>query len=185
MLNDPKNAKTTGVFSNTNTKYSASPALSTEAVPPAKVVQNGNSLKLPTLPKLNPAVQQSPAGSNKVEIEQANSLKEISPKVSSVQTPLSKISTYSEKVASKTMKDKDGASHATAVDQNPKGGVDQVGLKTKSVKDCSGIQPQRPVNPFAKSSSSKEQPSSLFDSIKKMKVENEKVDKADSKKVKV
>uniref|UniRef100_A0A0D9XBH2 Uncharacterized protein n=1 Tax=Leersia perrieri TaxID=77586 RepID=A0A0D9XBH2_9ORYZ len=183
MLNDPKNAKTTGVFSNTNTKYSASPALSTEAVPPAKVVQNGNSLKLPTLPKLNPAVQQSPAGSNKVEIEQANSLKEISPKVSSVQTPLSKISTYSEKVALKTMKDKDGASHA--VDQNPKGGVDQVGLKTKSVKDCSGIQPQRPVNPFAKSSSSKEQPSSLFDSIKKMKIENEKVDKADSKKVKV
>jgi chromosome transmission fidelity protein 4 len=185
MLNNAKIANTSGVFSNSNTNYSPSPALSTQAVPPAKVVQNGNSLKLPTLPKLNPAAQRSnPTESNKAEVEQADNLKEISTKVSPAQTPLVKIPKNSE-MGVKTKKDNDGASHATTVDQNPKGGSGQVGLKNKSVDSCNGVQPQRPVNPFAKSSSSKEQPSSLFDSIKKMKVENEKVDKANSKKVKV
>ncbi|XP_052167833.1 protein ENHANCER OF LHP1 1 [Oryza glaberrima] len=185
MLNNAKIANTSGVFSNSNTNYSPSPALSTQAVPPAKVVQNGNSLKLPTLPKLNPAAQRSnPTESNKAELEQADNLKEISTKVSPAQTPLVKIPKNSE-MGVKTKKDNDGASHATTVDQNPKGGSGQVGLKNKSVDSCNGVQPQRPVNPFAKSSSSKEQPSSLFDSIKKTKVENEKVDKANSKKVKV
>uniref|UniRef100_J3MVR2 Uncharacterized protein n=2 Tax=Oryza brachyantha TaxID=4533 RepID=J3MVR2_ORYBR len=186
MLNDAKIVKTTGVLSNTNTNYPPSLAFSTQAVAPAKVVQNGNSLKLSTLPELNPATQQrNPSESNKAEVEHGTQSKERSLKVSPLQAPLAKIQKNGENVAIKTKKDKDGSSHATTVDQNPKGGIHQVALKNMSTDDCSGLQPQRPVNPFAKSSSSKEQPSSVFDSIKKMKVENDKVDKADSKKVKV
>ncbi|KAL5201330.1 hypothetical protein ABZP36_035684 [Zizania latifolia] len=185
MLSNTRIART-AVFSNTtNTMYS--PALVTPEVTPAKLVQkNGNSLKLPTLPKLNPATQQgSPCESNKVEVEQANNLIEITPKVSLVQTPLAEIAKNSDKAGGKAKKDRDGASNATTVDQNSMGCFDQVGPKNKSIEDCSGVQSQRPVNPFAKLPSSKEQSSSLFDSIKKMKVENEKVDKAKSKKVKV
>jgi chromosome transmission fidelity protein 4 len=77
-----------------------------------------------------------------------------------------------------------GATNATAVHQNQKGGAAQIGVKNKDTKDSNQAEPQRPVNPFAKSSSSKEESLSLLNSIK-MKVKNEKVDKAITKKVKV
>jgi chromosome transmission fidelity protein 4 len=60
-----------------------------------------------------------------------------------------------------------GASNVTAVHQNQKGGAAQIGVKNKDTEDSNQAEPQRPVNPFAKSSSSKEQSLSLLDYIKK------------------
>ncbi|KAL6594289.1 hypothetical protein ACP70R_048482 [Stipagrostis hirtigluma subsp. patula] len=180
MLSDTRNSGTIASCSNaTVTKNST--ALSTHAVLPAKAVQSGNSLLESTLPKPNPVNLQSRSTEpKKPEAEHLKQLKDSTQKVSPALTPLAKIPKNSE-----TKRDRTGASNPTAVDENQKGGMDQTGVKKKSTEDCNRAEPQRPVNPFAKSSSNKEQSSSLLDSIKKMNVENEKVDKANSKKVKV
>ncbi|XP_062194749.1 protein ENHANCER OF LHP1 1 [Phragmites australis] len=180
MINDTRNSGTVVSCSNaTITKNS--PALSTHAVLAAKVVQSGNSLQESTLPKQNPVNQRSSSTEPmKAEGEQPKEINDSTRKVSPALTPLAKVPKNSE-----TKRDRNGATNATAVDQNQNGGIDQIGAKKKSTEDYNRAEPKRPVNPFAKSSSSKEQSSSLLDSIKKMKVENEKVDKANSKKVNV
>lgn len=170
MLNDIRIVGTVGICSdNTIAKYS--PVLTTHAMQPAKVVQNGNNLEASALPTPNYVTQQNSAtGSKKAKVEQPKEVKDTTAKVSPALTPLAKIPKKNEKVEGKPKRDMDGAS---AVEQNPKGGIDQVGEKNKSNEDGNRAEPQRPVNPFAKSSSNKEQSSSLLDSIKKMKVENQ------------
>jgi hypothetical protein len=59
-----------------------------------------------------------------------------------------------------------GASNANAAHQNQKGGAAQIGVKNKDIENSNQAEPQGSVNPFAKSSSSKEQSLSLLDSIK-------------------
>uniref|UniRef100_A0A0A9BUT2 Uncharacterized protein n=1 Tax=Arundo donax TaxID=35708 RepID=A0A0A9BUT2_ARUDO len=176
MINDTRNSGTT-VFCSNATITNNSPALSAHAVLAAKVVQSGNSLEESTLPKQNPVNQRSSSTEPKKAEEQPKEIMDSTRKVSPALTPLAKVPKNSE-----TKRDRNGASNATAANQNQKGGTDQIGAKNKTTEDCNRADPQRPVNPFAKSSSSKEQLSSLLDSIKKMKAEN---DKANSKKVKV
>uniref|UniRef100_A0A0A9CDN0 WDHD1/CFT4 helical bundle domain-containing protein n=1 Tax=Arundo donax TaxID=35708 RepID=A0A0A9CDN0_ARUDO len=174
-INGTRNSQTAVSCSNARITKN-SPALSGHAVLAAKVVQCGNSLQESTLPKHNPVNQRSSSTEPKKAVE-PKEIKDNIRKVSPTLTPLAKVPKNSE-----TKKDRNGASNATAADQNQKGGFDQIGAINKTTEDCNRAEPQRPVNPFAKSSSSKEQSSSLLDSVKKVKVEN---DKANSKKVKV
>jgi chromosome transmission fidelity protein 4 len=181
MLNDKKIAGAAG-FSSNATITRNTPVLTTHAALPSKFVQNGKKLMESALPTPNPSNQENclierepkkPKGEARGTTGSAF-------KVSSPFTPLTKVPKNSE-----TKKDKTGVSNAIMVDQNKKGGMDQTGAKKMSTEDCNRTGPQRPVNPFAKSSSSKEHSPSLLDSIKKMNVETEKVEKPNSKKVKV
>uniref|UniRef100_A0ACD5YJH1 Uncharacterized protein n=1 Tax=Avena sativa TaxID=4498 RepID=A0ACD5YJH1_AVESA len=166
MLNDAKIAGPGGVYSNlTSTNHS--PAF--HAIQPAKIVQNGSSA----------------SGSKKAEVEQPKEVKDNTAKVSPAVTPLAKIPKKNDNSEGKAKRARDGSAGVNAVQQIPKAGTDQIGAKNKSSEDGNRAEPQRPLNPFAKSSSNKEQSTSLLDSIKKMKVESEKVDKANIKKVKV
>ncbi|KAM0848004.1 hypothetical protein ACQ4PT_054654 [Festuca glaucescens] len=143
------------------------------ATQPAKIVQNGNNLEASPMATPNPFAQRSSAAvSKKVEVEQRKDVKDNNAKVSPAVTPLAKIPKKNDNSEGKAKRERDGT-------------ADQVGSITKSSEDGNRAEPQRPLNPFAKSSSNKEQSSSLLDSIKKMKVESEKVDKANVKKVKV
>jgi chromosome transmission fidelity protein 4 len=176
MVNETRIPGTAGFCSNATIK--TNPLLAVHSAPLPKVLQTGNTIQEFTLQKQN--LVSNPASSTvskKQEVDQPKEVKDSTPKVSPALTPLNKVPKNSE-----TKRDSNGASNATAVHQNHKGGAAQVGVKNK---DSNQAEPQRPVNPFAKSSSSKEQSLSLLDSIKKMKVENEKVDKANTKKVKV
>jgi chromosome transmission fidelity protein 4 len=167
MLND---ARVGAVCSNaTSTNYP--PAF--HPTQPAKIVQNGNNLEASPMATPNPFARRSSAAvSKKAEVEQPNDVKDDNAKVSPAVTPLAKIPKKNDNSEGKAKRERDGI-------------ADQVGSKTKSSEDGNQAEPQRPLNPFAKSSSSKEQSSSLLDSIKKMKVESEKADKANVKKVKV
>ncbi|CAM0950745.1 unnamed protein product [Alopecurus aequalis] len=179
MLNDARIAGTEGVSSNV-TRTNHSPAF--HAIQPSKIVQNGNNLDTSPMAAPNPfARRSSAAGSKKAEVE----VKDRAAKVSPAVTPLAKIPTKSDNSEGNAKRERDGTGGASTVEQIPKGGTDQVGSKNKSSEDSNRATPQRPLNPFAKSSSNKEQPTSLLDSIKKMKVESEKVDKANIKKVKI
>ncbi|KAF8646040.1 hypothetical protein HU200_066003 [Digitaria exilis] len=180
MLNDRKVVGAVGFCSNATIKRNT-PVLTTYETPPSKLAQNlnnflGSSLPIPKLGNQENSLTEP----KKPEAEQArgNNTPKASP--SPAFTPLAKVSKNSE-----TKRDKIGASNATVVDQNKNGGVDQNGARKMSTEDCNRTELQRPVNPFAKSSSSKEQSPSLLDSIKKMNVETEKVEKSNSKKVKV
>uniref|UniRef100_A0ACD5XXV6 Uncharacterized protein n=1 Tax=Avena sativa TaxID=4498 RepID=A0ACD5XXV6_AVESA len=166
MLNDAKIAGPAGVYSNA-TSTNHSPAFHT--IQPAKIVQNGSSA----------------SGSKKAEVEQPKEVKDNTAKVSPAVTPLAKIPKKNDNSEGKAKRARDGTAGASTVEQIPKAGTDQIGAKNKSSEDGNLAEPQRPLNPFAKSSSNKEQSTSLLDSIKKMKVESEKVDKANIKKVKV
>ncbi|RLN35460.1 WD repeat and HMG-box DNA-binding protein 1 [Panicum miliaceum] len=169
MLNDRKIAGTVGFCSN-DTITRNPPVLTTHATLTTKFVQNENSSLESSLPILNPGNQESSfIEPREPEGEQARGINESSLKVSPAFTPLAKVPKSNE-----TKKDSNGASNASVVDQNKKGGID--GAKKMSTEDCNRTEPQRPVNPFAKSSS-KEQSPSLLDSIKRMKVETEKVEK--------
>ncbi|XP_048529636.1 protein ENHANCER OF LHP1 1 [Triticum urartu] len=176
MLNDARTAGTVGVCLNpASTNHS--PAL--HAIQPAKIVQNGGNLEEASTP--NPfARRSSAAGPKKAELEQPKDVKDNTAKVSPAVTPLAKIPKKNDNSEGKAKRERDGAA-----EQILKGGIDQAGAKNKGSEDSNRGEPQRPLNPFAKSSSNKEQSSSLLDSIKKMKVESEKVDKTNSKKVKV
>ncbi|KAI4991256.1 hypothetical protein ZWY2020_039627 [Hordeum vulgare] len=180
MLNDARMTGTAGVCSNpASTNYS--PALN--KIQPAKIVQNGNNLEASTP---NPSARRSSAaGSKKAELEQPKNMKENTAKLSPAVTPSAKIPKKTDTSEGKAKRERDGTAGVSTAEQILKGGIDQAGAKNKSSEDGSRGEPQRPLNPFAKSSSNKEQSSSLLDSIKKMKVESEKVDKANSKKVKV
>ena len=181
MLNDARIAGAVGVCSNaTITKYP--PALTNHAIQPAKILQSGNNLEVSGMPTPNSFAQRSSgAGSKKAEVEQLKEVKDTTAKVSPAVTPSAKIPKNNEKVEGKAKRDRDGATGVSAVEEHSRGGTDQVDAKNKSNRDSSRAEPQRAVNPFAKSSSNKEHLSSLFDSIKKMKVDNEKVEKASSK----
>nr|CAB3498110.1 unnamed protein product [Digitaria exilis] len=176
MLNDRKVAGAVGFCSNATIKR-----LTTYETPPSKLVQNGNNLLGSPSPIPKPGNHESSLTEpKKPEAEQARGNNTLKASPSPAFTPLAKVSKNSE-----TKRDKIGASNATVVDQNKKGGMDQNGARKMSTEDCNRTELQRPVNPFAKSSSSKEQSPSLLDSIKKMNVETEKVEKPNSKKVKV
>uniref|UniRef100_A0A453KHX9 Calmodulin-binding domain-containing protein n=1 Tax=Aegilops tauschii subsp. strangulata TaxID=200361 RepID=A0A453KHX9_AEGTS len=176
MLNDARTAGTVGVCSNpASTNHS--PALHT--IQPAKIVQTGGNLEEASTP--NPfARRSSAAGPKKAESEQPKDVKDNIAKVSPAVTPSAKIPKKNDNSEGKAKRERDGTAEPIL-----KGGIDQAGAKNKSSEEGNRGEPQRPLNPFAKSSSNKEQSSSLLDSIKKMKVESEKVDKANSKKVKV
>jgi chromosome transmission fidelity protein 4 len=180
MVNETRIGGTVGFCSNATIKTNS--LLAAHSAPPPKVLQSGNSVQESILPKQNLVNQISSIVSKKQEADQPKEVKNSTLKVSPILTPLNKVPKNSE-----TKRDRNGASNsnATAVHQNQKGGAAQIDVKIKSTEGSNQAEPQRPVNPFAKSSSSKEQSSSLLDSIKKMKAENEKVDKANTKKVKV
>ncbi|PAN11499.1 hypothetical protein PAHAL_2G176200 [Panicum hallii] len=174
MLNDRKIAGTVGFCSNATITRNP-PVLTTHATLTTKFVQNENSSLESSLPIPNPGNQEcSLIEPKKPEGEQARGINESYLKVSSAFTPLAKVPKSNE-----TKKDSNGASNASVVDQNKKEVMDEA--KKMSTEDCNRTEPQRPVNPFAKSSSSKEQSPSLLDSIKRMKVETEKVEKPSSK----
>lgn len=174
MLNDRKIAGTVGLCSNA-TVMTNKPALTTQATLPSKFVQNGNSLLESSLPKLNLVNQQSSLTEPKKPTgEQAREIKDSTRKVSPAFAPLAKVPRKNE-----TKTDRNGAPNEASVDLNQKGNTDNTGAKKMSNEDCNRAEPQRPVNPFAKSSTSKEQSSSLLDSIKKMEV-----DKSNSKSLK-
>ncbi|RLM87745.1 WD repeat and HMG-box DNA-binding protein 1 [Panicum miliaceum] len=174
MLNDRKIAGTVGFCSNATITRNP-PVLTTHATLTTKFVQNENSSLESSLPIPNPGNQESSLiEPKKPEGEQVRGINESYLKVSSAFTPLAKVPKSNE-----TKKDSNGASNASVVDQNKKGGMDEA--KKMNTEDCNRTEPQRPVNPFAKSSSSKEQSPSLLDSIKRMKVETEKVEKPSSK----
>ncbi|RCV33222.1 hypothetical protein SETIT_7G065800v2 [Setaria italica] len=176
MLNGKKIAGAVGFSSNATITRNA-PVLTSHAALPSKFVQNGKKLMESSLPIPNPSNQESSLiEPKKPKGEQVRGITGSALKVSPPFTPLTKVPKNSE-----TKRDSNGAS----VDRNKKGGMDQTGSKKMSTEDCNRTEPQRPVNPFAKSSSSKEQSPSLLDSIKKMNVETEKVEKPNSKKVKV
>ena len=182
MLNDARIAGTEGVSSNV-TRTNHSPAF--HAIQPGKIVQNGNNLEVSPMATPNSFARlSSVAGSKKAEVEQPD-LKASTAKVSPAVTPLAKIPKKSDNSEGKAKRGRDGTTGVSTVEQIPKGGTDPVGSINKSSEDSNRATPQRPLNPFAKSSSNKEQSTSLLDSIKKMKVESEKVDKANIKKVKV
>ena len=168
MLNDRKVAEAASFCSNAT--ITRNPAvLTTHATVPTKFVQNGNSSLESSLPIQSLGNQESSLIElKKPEGEQARGINKSSLKVSPAFTPLVKVPKSNE-----TKKDSNGASNASVVDQNKKGGMD--GAKKMSTEDCDRTEPQGPINPFAKSSSNKEQPPSLLDSIKRMKVETEKV----------
>ena len=174
MLNDRKIAEAASFCSNAT--ITRNPAvLTTHATVPTKFVQNGNSSLESSLPIQSLGNQESSLIElKKPEGEQARGINKSSLKVSPAFTPLAKVPKSNE-----TKKDSIGASNASVVDQNKKEGID--GAKKMSTEDCDRTEPQGPINPFAKSSSSKEQPPSLLDSIKRMKVETEKVEKPSSK----
>lgn len=181
MLNDARIAGTVGVCSNpASTNHS--PALHT--IQPAKIVQNGSNLDEASTPN-SFAWRSSAAGPKKAELEQPKDVKDNTAKVSPEVTPLTKIPKKNDNSEGKAKRERDGTAGVSTAEQILKGGIDQAGAKNKSSEDGNRAEPQRPLNPFAKSSSNKEQSSSLLDSIKKMKVESEKVDKANGKKVKV
>lgn len=178
MLNDTRTPGAIGVCSSATTaKYS--PSLTTHAIQPAKTVQNGNNMEASAAPALNPFSPQrsSAPGSKKAEVEQLKEPK-VTEKASPSVTPLAKMPKKNEKAQGIAKTNRDVTA---VVEQLPKGVIDQVGVKNKSNEDSNRVEPQRPVNPFAKPSSNKDKSSSLLDSIKKMKVENEKVDKSNSK----
>jgi len=173
MLNNRKIAEIAGFCSNAT--ITRNPAvLTTHATVPTKFVQNENSSLESSLPIPSPGNQESSLIKLKKPEEQARGINKSSLKVSPAFTPLVKVPKSNE-----TKKDSNGASNASVVDQNKKGGMD--GAKKMSTEDCDRTEPQGPINPFAKSSSNKEQPPSLLDSIKRMKVETEKVEKPSSK----
>lgn len=152
VLNDKIIAGAGGFCSNA-TIMTNTPVLTTQATLPSMFMQDGNRSLESSLPKLNIVNQQcnstepkKPAGERGIEI------KDRTQKDSSASVPFAKVPKNSE-------------------NQNQEGGIDHTGAKKESTKYCNRAEPQRPVNPFAKSSSSKEQSSSLLDSIKKMKVE--------------
>jgi chromosome transmission fidelity protein 4 len=183
MLNDARIAGTQGGSLNA-TRTNHSPAF--HATQHAKIVQNGNNSEASAMATPSPLARRSSAsGSKKAEVEQPKDVEDNTAKVSPVVTPLAKIPMKNDSSNGKAKRDRDGAAGLSTVHQITKGGADQVGAKNKSSEDGNRAEPQRPLNPFAKSSSNKEQSSSLLDSIKKMKVESEKVDKANVKKVKV
>ena len=173
MLNNRKIAEIAGFCSNAT--ITRNPAvLTTHATVPTKFVQNENSSLESSLPIPSPGNQESSLIElKKPEGEQARGINKSSLKVSPAFTPLAKVPKSNE-----TKKDSIGASNAS-VDQNKKGGIE--GAKKMSTEDCDRTEPQRPINPFAKSSASKEHSPSLLDSIKRMKVETEKVEKPSSK----
>ncbi|KAK3154137.1 hypothetical protein QOZ80_2BG0186610 [Eleusine coracana subsp. coracana] len=182
MVNDTRTGGTIGFCSNATikTRANSSLAIAHSALLP-KVLQTGNSLQESTLPKQNPVNNNISSNvTKKQEAGQPKEAKDSTRKVSHSLTPLNKIPKNSE-----TKRDRNGASNATVVHQSQQGSAAQIDVKSKGSEDSNQAEPQRPVNPFAKLSSSKEQSLSLLDSIKKMKVENEKVDKANTKKVKV
>jgi chromosome transmission fidelity protein 4 len=181
MVNETRIGGTIGFCSNATIKTNS--LLTAHSAPPPKVLQTGNSVQESILPKQNLVNNQiSSIVSKKLEADQPKEVKNSTLKVSPTLTPLNKVPKNSE-----TKRDRNEASNsnATTVHQNRKGGAAQINIKIKSTEGSNQAEPQRPVNPFAKSSSSKEQSSSLLDSIKKMKAENEKVDKYNTKKVKV
>ncbi|OEL35871.1 WD repeat and HMG-box DNA-binding protein 1 [Dichanthelium oligosanthes] len=180
MLNNRKIAGSVGLCSNATITRNT-PVLTGHATLPSRIVQNGNNLLESSLPMPNPGNQESSLIEPKKPEEQMSGINESAKKVSPAFTPLAKVLKNSE-----TKRDRNGASNATIVNnQNKKGDIDQNESKKLSIEDCNLTEHQRPVNPFAKSSSSKEQSPSLLDSIKKMKVETEKVEKPNSKKAKV
>ncbi|CAL5073973.1 unnamed protein product [Urochloa decumbens] len=179
MLNDRKIAGAVGVCSNATITRST-PVLTPHATLPSKFGQNGEKVIYSSLSIPNPGNQESSLiEPKKPDGEQVRGIIGGALKVSAAFTPLAKAPKNSE-----AKRDRKGASNATIADKN-KGGMDQIGAKKMSTEHCNRTEPQRPVNPFAKSSSGKEQSPSLLDSIKKMNVETEKVEKPNSKKVKV
>lgn len=169
MSNFRKEAGTVGYCSDATIMNE--PVLTDRATLPSKFMHNQNSLLDSSLPKPNHVNQQSSLTEPMKPGEQAREIKDNTQKKLPAFTPLAKIPQNSE-----TKRGKNGASIAAAVGQNQKGDINHIGKKNNTEK-CIRAEPQRPVNPFAKSSSSKEQSSSLLDSIKKMNVETEKTNK--------
>jgi chromosome transmission fidelity protein 4 len=160
MVNETRIRGTAGFCSNATIKMN--PLLAVHSAPLPKVLQTGNTVHESTLPKQNPVSNlASPIVSKKQEVDQPKEVKDSTPKVSSALTPLNKVPKNSE-----TKRDSNGASNATAAHQSQKGGAAQIGVKNKDTEDSNQAEPQRPVNPFAKLSSSEEESLSLLDSIK-------------------
>ncbi|CAO2044836.1 unnamed protein product [Urochloa humidicola] len=177
MLNDKKIAGAVGICSNATITRNM-PVLTPSTTLPSKFGQNGKKIDS-SLPILNPGNQESSLiEPKKTDGEQARGIIGSDLKVSPAFTSLAKVPKNSE-----TKRDRNGASNATIADKN-KGGMDQIVAEKMSTEHCNRTEPQRPFNPFAKSSSGKEQSPSLLDSIKKMNVETEKVEKP-NRKVKV
>ncbi|CAN6237368.1 unnamed protein product [Urochloa humidicola] len=176
MLNDKKIAGAVGICSNATTTITRNmPVLTPHTTLPSKFGQNGKNIDS-SLPILNPGNQESSLiEPKKTDGEQARGIIGSDLKVSPAFTSLAKVPKNSE-----TKRDRNGASNATIADKN-KGGMDQIVAEKMSTEHCNRTEPQRPFNPFAKSSSGKEQSPSLLDSIKKMNVETEKVEKPNSK----
>jgi len=165
MLNN-KIIAGTGRFCSNATIMTSTTVLTTQATLPSKFMQDGNSSLESSLPKPNLVNQQCSSTEPKNSAgEQGIEIKDSTGKVSSAFIPSTKVPKSSE-----TKKHRNGASNSAVVDQNQEGGIDHTGAKKMSTEYCNR-EPQRPVNPFAKSSSSKEPSSSLLDSIKKMKVD--------------
>lgn len=164
MLND-RIAGTGGICSNA-TIMTNTPVLTTQATLPSKFMQAANSSLESSLPKPNLVNQQCSLTEPKKPAGEQGFEKDSTRKVSSAFIPFTKVPKNSE-----TKKHRNGASNAAVGDQNQVGGIDHTGAKKMSTEYCNGAEPQRPVNPFAKSLSSKEQSSSVLDSIKKMKVD--------------
>ncbi|CAN6203962.1 unnamed protein product [Urochloa humidicola] len=179
ILNDRKIAGAVGICSNATITRNM-PVLTPHATLPSKFGQNGEKVIYSSLPIPNPGNQESSLiEPKKPDGEQPTGTIGGALKVSPAFTPLAKAPKNSE-----AKRDRNGAPNATIADKN-KGGMDQIGAKKISTEHCNRTEPQRPVNPFVKSSSGKERSPSLLDSIKKMNVEIEMVEKPNSKKVKV
>ncbi|WVZ63894.1 hypothetical protein U9M48_013488 [Paspalum notatum var. saurae] len=179
MSNDRKIAGTVGFCSNASIMKDT-PVSTAQATAPSMFVQNGKKLLESSLPKPNLVNQQSSSTETMKLEEQAGETKDRARKNLPAFTPSAKVTKNSE-----TKRDRNGAYITAAADQNQKGATDHMGTKKNSMDECNQSEPQRPVNPFAKSWSNKEQSSSLLDSIKKMKVETEKVNKPNSLKLKM